>query len=221
MFELAQDFSSYDDIPYNKMDKGVLELHRKHEWEWMKKVARHYNLPVSLSLAPPNMPEELKERSFVYREILAELEDARKEGLEIFGQVFIRPQGILSNFVSKVNPFRFSATYSDIFYNMDGGRNYEAFTVALMQKKSEIIRESIEVLQGPQNSPVTKLAKMLNPFETMFQWQPTYEPDPSTSLLAIANDRGLHPLEVAFDLLVDGKVIWRVSTTSDKATILV
>lgn len=211
VFELAQDFSSYDDIPYNKMDKNLLQLHRKHEWEWMKKVARHYKLPVSLSLAPPNMPVELRERSFGYREILTELENAREEGLEIYGQVFIRPQGILSNFESKVNPFRFSSTYSSLFYEMNRGKDGDAFHAALKENKEAVIKESIEILNGQMDNPLTKLAKMLNPFETMYAWQPTYEPDPNTSLLAIAERNGQHPLEVAFDLLAGGQIIWRAS----------
>jgi len=47
MFQMHNDFKSYDDIPEDKMDMGLRKEHFKREWAWMRFIAKEYGLTVN------------------------------------------------------------------------------------------------------------------------------------------------------------------------------
>jgi N-acyl-D-amino-acid deacylase len=93
---------------------GVFQFAPEHvrvpvdEWPWMVELARRSGATVSVNL---NQPDEGPE---VWREVLALLEQARREGLPIVAQVAGRSIGILYCLHGSVHPLLFHPAYAEV-----------------------------------------------------------------------------------------------------------
>ena len=101
VFEGAFDFASYDDVPVMERDAAKQRIHFEREWHWMEASAREYGLSFSFGANP-----EVFKRMSAFN---AEVGERRFNS-----QVLIRPQGILTSFKSRTNPFRFTDTWKNL-----------------------------------------------------------------------------------------------------------
>ena len=123
-----------------------------------------------------------------WREILGLVEEATADGLPIKAQVLCRPTGLLMGFAASLTPFDGCATYQKL-----KELPFEERIVELRRSeiRAQILAEIAEEPEQPWNSrfPVTD--------------PPVYEPEPSQALSAIAAARGVSPVEIAYDMMLE------------------
>merc|ERR1719424_343116 len=109
VFEGAFDFSSYDDVPVLDRDPAKQKIHMEREWQWMESSAREYGLFYSFGANPD-----------IFRRMHAFNSEVGERRFN--SQVLVRPQGILTNFKARTNPFRFTDTWLNL--SRDGAINF-------------------------------------------------------------------------------------------------
>lgn len=183
VFEVAPNGLSGDDLTAPK-----------HEIAWMKDISQRLGVPVTfLLLQVPNAPD-------MWRDILAECNDARREGANVTPQVYSRAVGAILTLENKINPFFGSSTMQSL-----ASLPFEE-RVAMLKADPDL-REKI-VSEGSQGQ--TREAKR---YEELFgdAWRDMYpvttpidyEPDPQGSISAIAEREGRDPRAVALDALLE------------------
>lgn len=163
----------------------------RHEVELMAEICRRSGRPVSFSLSIINdMPQ-------MARHVLSLVEEANREpGVEITVQVFPRPTGILYGLDLSLHPFRLHPAYKAIEHLPLGER--------VVSMKQPEVRAAI--LEGEPDrdhpDPIQRflVLRALDAFP--FAGRPDYEPDPDSSLRAIAAREGRRVEEVAYDVLL-------------------
>ncbi len=127
----------------------------------------------------------------------------QQPGIDILAQVFPRPIGILFGLDLSLNPFKLNPSYKAIDHLPLAER------VAEMRKPDVRARILAEEPDPEHPDPIQRflILRSLNSYP--FPSEPDYEPDPSTSLKAIAERAGKSTAEVAYDALLenDGKAI--------------
>ena len=87
MFEMAQDFSGYDDIPGDKRTRERAEEHHEREWRWFGYLATEYGLTVNFGHADAMRRRQLDECN-------ARVKAAGGTG-RVSSQTFTRPQAVI------------------------------------------------------------------------------------------------------------------------------
>ena len=158
------------------------------EYAWIKDLARETGCTVQFNFqqgdAQPNQ----------WQAILRMLESAHAEGLKIYGGMAGRPAGMLYSWQSTIHPFVAYPSYAAIAAlplaeKLVHLRNPEFRAKLLAEQPRDI---------GPQGNFVTRS------FHKLFVLgdPPEYEPDPSTSIAAMAQQRGCSAAEMAYDLMM-------------------
>jgi N-acyl-D-amino-acid deacylase len=173
---------------------GVFQFAPEHvrvpvdEWPWMVELARRSGATVSVNL---NQPDEGPE---VWREVLALLEQARREGLPIVAQVAGRSIGVLMCLEGSLHPLLFHPAYVEV-----AGLPLAERVRALAQpeRRRRLVEEVPEgdlfrrfVLEGAAK------------FFPVADGDIDYEPDPSTSVAALASARGVPVMALIVDQLL-------------------
>ncbi len=181
-----------------KSGAGVLQLvsdfaDLQMEFETLTEMARVSGRPLSMSLAQADvMPGR-------YRELLEKLNEANRAGLEIRGQVANRPVGILLGLQGSVHPFITYPSYREIA---------DLPLAERVAKMREPAFRAQLLSEAPQQGNVFA-NHIASSYHKMFQLgdPPNYEPEPSTSVGAIAEREGMRPDELAYDILLqnDGR----------------
>jgi N-acyl-D-amino-acid deacylase len=137
------------------------------------------------------------------------VDEARKDGLPISAQVIGRPTGFLFGLSLSYNPFSFHPSYLKIA------------GLSLQERVAQMRRPEFRarlLSEQPQESVYATLQIYLRYFQWTFKLgdPPNYEPSPDTSILAIAQQRGVSPDEVALDMLLedDGKAVLFVTAAN-------
>jgi len=129
------------------------------------------------------------------------IDQANGEGVNVKGQVIGRPTGLLLGLNLSFNPFSLNPAYQEIAHLPLAER------VAEMRKPD--VRARI-IADKPAGAKL-KLLDYLHAFHRIFDLgnPPNYAPAPDTSIAAIAGRKGVSPLEVAYDMLLerDGNAI--------------
>jgi N-acyl-D-amino-acid deacylase len=158
------------------------------EWPWMEALARRSGRTVSVNLNQPDQDPE------VWREVLSLLDRADDAGLDIVAQVAGRSIGILYCLHGSVHPLLFHPAYAEIA-DLPMPARLEA--LADPARRHRLVHEVPDDGGFFQRVVLDKVGRM---------WPVDgpdidYEPDTSTSVAAVARQRGVPPMEVLLDQL--------------------
>ena len=179
---------------------GVFELVSDHQGlgpdrEWLAEIARITGDTVTYGLAQaPYAPE-------AYKESLADAERLAADGLRVVPQVSSRPTGNLFGLQSTLHPFILHPTYRGLA------------KLPLDERVAELRRPEVrEQLVNEEPSTKSALARfIIGRFDQIFPLgdPPDYEPEPSTSVAAVAERDGRNPQDVVLDWMLerDGRAL--------------
>jgi N-acyl-D-aspartate/D-glutamate deacylase len=169
------------------------------EFGMLRDMVARSGRPLSLSLAAsPIAPDN-------HIKLLDRITQANNDGLAIKAQVAARGVGLLFGLECTLNPFMTNPVYKEI----------AALPAA---EQAAIMREEgfrDRLLSSATDEKARKLGgPLIKFFDRMFLLEdpPNYEPDPSSSIAAIAEREGRAPEEVAYNLFAqaDGKTMFYV-----------
>lgn len=158
------------------------------EWPWMEELARRSGRTVSVNLNQPDQDPE------VWRDVLRLLEGADREGLPIVAQVAGRSIGILYCLHGSVHPLLFHPAYAEV---ADLPMPERLTALAHPERRRRLVHEVPDDGGFFQRVVLDKVGRM---------WPVDgpdidYEPAASTSIAAVAAERGTTPMEVLVDQL--------------------
>ncbi len=172
--------------------RGVLQLisdfpDYAEEFGRLRAMVQASGRPLSISVS------QVDQRPDYWRELLAGIEQAVADGMTVRAQVAPRPIGALFGLQATLHPFLGAAAYAEV-----AGLPL-AERVAALQDPAR--RERVLAWGRGQRAKGTGF---LARYDKMFPLgdPPDYEPDPATSVAAIAAQAGRQPDEVAYDLLL-------------------
>lgn len=173
--------------------RGVLQLVSdfadvEAEFSIFRTMAERSGRPLSFSLV--QMPEGR------WRRLLDLLEQANGDGVEMRAQVAPRPVGLLLGHQCTLNPFMTVDTYRDL-----ADLPHHERVTAL--RRDEVRRKIIDEATAQDRQ------RLIFDLGRMFELgdPPNYEPEPDTSVSRRADQLGVNPYELAYDLLLgdDGR----------------
>jgi N-acyl-D-amino-acid deacylase len=158
------------------------------EWPWMEALARRSGRTVSVNLNQPDQDPE------VWRSVLGLLDQADRDGLDIVAQVAGRSIGILYCLHGSVHPLLFHPAYVEV---ADLPMPERLAALADPERRRRLLHEVPDDGGFFQRVVLDKVGRM---------WPVDgpdidYEPDASTSIAAVAGQRGVTPMEVLLDEL--------------------
>ena len=160
------------------------------EFAMVRRIAEQSGRPLSFSLgqrhATPN----------VWRELLDQMNEAIRSGVNIHAQVSPRPIAVLLGLQGSLNPFTDYPAYREIAHL--------GFDERLRVMRTEDFRSRL-LTETPVDD-TTPIASRLRSFEHMFPLgdPPDYEPAKETSIAAQARRQGRAPIDLAHEILVGG-----------------
>jgi N-acyl-D-amino-acid deacylase len=164
-------------------------------------VAEDVGLPVTFTLVVANAGDP------TWPDAINMIEKANSAGGDVTAQLLPRPIGLIMGLQLSANPFVLYPSYQEI-----AGLPL-AERVAEMRKPE--IRARILADKPGVGHPILVVTQM---WDWIFPLgdKPDYEPDPSTSIGARARARGVHPMEEAYDRLLDddGRAMLLVATSN-------
>jgi N-acyl-D-aspartate/D-glutamate deacylase len=174
---------------------GVFQFAPEHtavptqEWPWMRELARRTGRTVSVNLNQPDSAPDL------WREVLALLDDARRDGLSIVAQVAGRVVGLLMCLEGSVHPLLFHPAYAEIAHLPLPAR------VAALREPARRRRIVEEV---PDDGGLFRAAVLDNLSNTwaVADGDIDYEPERSSSVAAVADRTGEAPMAIVLDQLL-------------------
>ncbi len=149
---------------------------------------RRAGRPLSFTLSEQEANPE------TFRVLLGELERAARDGLEIRGQIAPRAIGLLFGHQLSYNPFTYLPSYQSL----------RALPLAdkVRALRDPALRERL-LIEQPENWGHEHFMRRSRAVEEMFVLgdPPDYEPSPARTVGAMAVQRGVTPLELAYDIL--------------------
>jgi N-acyl-D-aspartate/D-glutamate deacylase len=160
------------------------------EFELLRRFVKRSGRPLSFTLA------EQKKAPEGFRTLLQLMDSARSEGLEIRGQIAPRPIGVLFGHELSFNPFNFLPSYAPLR------------DLPLPEKVAALRRPDLKrrlLAEEPQDWTSEHMMHRSRAVDGMFLLgdPPQYEPTRDHSVAAMAAERGVTPLEMAYDLLLE------------------
>jgi N-acyl-D-aspartate/D-glutamate deacylase len=134
-------------------------------------------------------------RSGQWRDIVAHLEAADREGLDITGQAIARPIGVLMGLDASMHTFRFRPSYKAIAH------------LPLAEKVRRMKDPALKaaILAEGDESPHIFMQYFGTRFDRFFELgaqAPNYLPDPADAIVARAQREGRDPFDYLYDLLL-------------------
>jgi N-acyl-D-aspartate/D-glutamate deacylase len=177
-----------------RRDAGMLQVvtdfsDEEAEFALLHRLALRAGRPVTFSLAEGT-------RDPVWRRTLQRVLEANQAGADITAQTLGRPVGALLGHGLTLHPFCTSPAY-------------RALAGLPPAEKIARLREPAlraEILENPGDpDPANAMTVMVRRFDLIFALgaAPDYEPDARSSLAARAEQAGVSPLELAYDLLLE------------------
>lgn len=177
-------FQMITDGYYGGSDAGA-------QMDLLRSIAETAGRPVSYSLLQKAPYLRLHE------DMLALMRQVRAQGLDIQGQVFPRPVGLLFGLTLSFHPFRFHPTYQAIH------------DLPLAQRVAELrkpeVRAAILSEKPEHTNPI--FITIVSGYDNAFSLgdPPNYEPAPEDLLHARAKALGVSTAELAYDLLLENE----------------
>jgi len=223
VFEMASDFTCFDDEPHSDSNHVRRLQHFGREWVWMKRVS--LLTPVCFCLGIPSAGPASQAKGF--RSMIRMIEEGDADGCHLHSQVFVRPQSILMCWDSLSHPFADCPTY---VRSVRKEKKADKKLLADPAIRESIVQEAIHFLtapdedshhgialpsscnddeEGPGNLNCSAggagaLARMMlkNP-GILFKWSEGGEPTREDSAEAVAKAKGCHVAEVVYDWLCE------------------
>jgi N-acyl-D-amino-acid deacylase len=164
-------------------------------------VAEDVGLPVTFTLVVGNAGDP------TWPDAINMIEKANTAGGDVTAQLLPRPIGLIMGLQLSANPFVLYPSYREIADLPLAER------VAEMRKPE--VRARILADKPGVGHPILVVTQMWDWIYPLGD-EPDYEPDPSTSIAARARARGVHPMEEAYDRLLDddGRAMLLVATSN-------
>lgn len=159
------------------------------EFDWMAEISRRAEIPVTFQVLAVDFAPHW------WRDWIERALAANREGAWLVPQVAGKPASVLVGFDSTFHPFINNPEY----------RPYAAMPLA---ERVEHLRDPAvraRIIEASTGRPLAGLeAFMAANLDKLFPLgdPPDYEPDPSTSIAAVAASEGRAPLEVAYDMML-------------------
>jgi N-acyl-D-aspartate/D-glutamate deacylase len=169
---------------------GVLQINSDFgtpdEVELVREMAQRSGRPLSFSLI------QLDDRPDQWRELLAMVDEVNAHGGHMLAQVGSRPIGVLFGFAATLHPFMTHPAWSEVA------------ALPLDERLATLARPEVRerfLAQAPDASFGTFLTRAL---QRTFELgdPPEYEPDPSQSIAARAEQEGRDPFALAYELML-------------------
>jgi N-acyl-D-aspartate/D-glutamate deacylase len=157
------------------------------EFGVLRAMAQESGRPLSVTVLDRPAP------SGDWRELMRLIEQANAQGVAVRAQIAPRPVGLLLGLEGTAQALGASATYREL-RPLTLRRRLEQL------RRPEIRARILSELRGAPSGGMS--LDFANTY--LLSDPPDYEPDPSTSLAALAARRGVAPLELAYDELVAG-----------------
>ncbi len=148
--------------------------------------------------------------------LLAQVEKARADGLQVTGQCAVRPIGILLGFENTLNPFMANPVWHEV-------KDLPPAERANALQEPERRRRLLEIAGGRGDEKLVG-ARLIEKFEVMYELgdAPNYEPSPELVLTKRAEALGITPQELALDIMCgnDGTaMLWLPFTNYGKGNL--
>lgn len=161
------------------------------EFEILREMVSQSERPLSVSVAQHHRVTD------GWRDILGTIEQANNDGINLKAQVCGRPVGVLFGLELTNNPFSAHPAYQAI----DHLPLAEKLSLLKDQGfKERLLGEEPELATNPFMRQVHKRYQDMYILED----EPNYEPLPSQSIAALAEQRSVHPLEICWEILTEG-----------------
>jgi N-acyl-D-aspartate/D-glutamate deacylase len=184
VIEIVGDFETQDAVP---------------QFEMLKRIVKASGRPLSLAMLQRHSNPD------AWREILAMIDEANREGLPIAAQIAPRPIGMLLGLEGSACPFSYLPawkTMADL-----------PFEQRLAMARDPDVRAAV-LAQAEAMAPEKRADKYLTDYKMMFPLGevPDYEPDERDSIFNRAAREGVSPHALAYDLMTadDGKALFLV-----------
>jgi N-acyl-D-aspartate/D-glutamate deacylase len=184
--------------------KGVLQVVSDFkdvdsEFALFRTMAARSGRPISISVAQsPVKPDQ-------WRVILDLMTEANKEGVTMRGQCAARAVGLLLGFEATLNPFMLSPLWKQDLRDVSMAERFARL------RRDDVRRTLLEQTQGDARAKDVVGGRLISRFDMMFPLgdPPVYEPDPGSSIAAMAEREGRSPAEVAYDVMLanEGKAM--------------
>lgn len=181
----------------NKHGRGVFQFSPEHvrlpvdEWPWMREMAtRNPNVTVSVNL---NQADEAPD---IWKQVLRQLDDAQRDGLNIVAQVAGRSIGVLMCLEGSFHPLAFHPAWQGIAH-LSHAERVKALRDPVLRNTfvNEVPRDGGFF----ENVVLSRLWKMFPVTDANIN----YEPNPKTdSVDAIAQAKRIHPMDLVYDQLL-------------------
>jgi N-acyl-D-aspartate/D-glutamate deacylase len=141
----------------------------------------------------------------MHREVLRLIDAAQADGLPILAQVAARPVGMLLGLHNTLNPFMTNPVWRQL---ADLSPEEQAVRMAEPQLRSEIV-----AAQTGEKDRSRLGGTLIHRYELMYELTdpPNYEPSASDSIAARAERAGLSPVEIAYDVVAGGGMLYLTS----------
>jgi len=210
ILQVTTDFSTYDDIAYDKMDGSVRAQYEAQEWQMYRDVIQEGAGKVKVSIGGLALGGRFTP-SFLWGRggpiEMVESMDRQQPG-SVRMQQFVRPQWFLMSWVSRVNPFMFSRTLQKVKASsgdesmlIERLRRPETREAVIAESQTCVHEVKAAMKAGKRHPYAMAYSTMFSPASLIFEWQESYEPDPAQSVAAVAQRQGQHVLEVMYDLM--------------------
>ncbi len=193
---------------------GVFQLvsdfvDRDREFEMFRQMCAISGRPLSFTIVESPKSDEF------HHDLLARIEQARADGLQITGQCPVRPIGILLGFECTLNPFMRNPVWAEVADLAPAAR------VAALQDPDRRAR----LLAAAGGTDQTLVGgSLIEKYEIMYEMgdEPYYEPAADQTVVRRAERAGMSPTEFALDLLLeDGgtNMLWLPFTNYGKGNL--
>jgi len=159
------------------------------EIDLLSRLTRMSGRPASFSMAQSNDNPE------AWLGVMRHLAEANAEGPPIRAQVYPRPIGVVLGFDLTVNPFSLCPSYQPL------AKLPFAERIAAL-RDPEVRARLLKEEPGDAIIPLARIGRRFG-FIYPLGDPPNYEPRQETSIAAQAVARGVHPAELAYDLLLE------------------
>jgi len=171
--------------------KGMFQLADEHlkvpqDLGWLREIAERTGRPVCVNLSQTDFHPTLWEQA------LPVLDQAQADGVPLYAQAAGRAIGILMCWRGTAHPFALHPTWKKL-----ADKPWDEILAAL---RTPEVRQAL-ITEKPDDGTVFE-QYVTQFFHKMFPVAAGYEPAPDQSVKALAEARGVSPLEVAYDLLM-------------------
>jgi len=165
-------------------------VHLEEEFGVLRQVAQRSGRPLSISIAQAHHDPD------GWRVLLDAIQGAIDEGVVMRGQVGARAVGLIMGFDGTLNPFMEAPLWKEL---RDLPRRDRFARLCQPEVRDALLAQ----LAVNESNPVLG-SRMVDKFELMYPFEepPNYEPDPATSLGAVAARTGQDPARLAFDTMM-------------------